>query len=210
MARKKTQADEMYNIRRRARRAALRLEEQAARESNKRRKEVALKRAKELRETVRQTYRRKGVTKADRTSATYRLVEMTPMSSKQVTGKAQARRNKAFEHEISQALRGGVTRLSKDRDIARAMALIFMHAHTDIRREQFDNHTPERIMSEIMAAHGTTDLREAFMQTMRENRDTLIMMSQEIKGEAGDAGDSKYDQIAPYLAFVHNQPRYIL
>lgn len=210
MARKKTQADEMYNIRRRARRAALRLEEQAFRETNQRRKDVALKRASELRKVVNQTYRKKGVTDEARMKAADRLIELTPMSSKHVTGKAQARRNQAFEHEISQALRGNPSRLSKDKGLSRAMALIFMHAHTDIRREQFDNHTPNRIMSEIMLAHGTLDLREAFMQTMRENRETLIMMSQELKGEAGDAGDAKYESVAPYLAFVHNQPRYRL
>jgi len=218
MARKKTAADEAYNARRRARRQAARLEKEAATLTGRRR-EVAQRRAAQLRESIEKTYARNGVTRAVREKELAKLARQVPQQAgrgKRLGAKSlqQAARNRAFAIQLSNALNfdtitgeGPVSSLAKDPEMARAMALVFMHAHTDIRREQYDLHTPQNIYKEIMKSHGTSDLQQAFLQTMRENKSTLQEMHRSLKDE-GDGGDQKYEAVRPYLSMVHQQPRY--
>lgn len=218
MARKKTAADEAYNARRRARRQAARLEKEAAALTG-RRKEVAQRRAARLREEIERTYARNGASRVAREKALAKLAREVPQQAgrgKRVGAKSlqQAARNRAFKAQLRNALdfdtitgEGSVSSIAKDPEMARAMALVFMHAHTDIRREQYDLHTPENIYNEIMKAHGTSDLQQAFLQTMRANRETLQEMYRSLKDE-GDGGDPKYETVRPYLSMVHQQPRY--
>lgn len=218
MARKKTAADEVYNARRRARRQAARLEKEAAVLTGRRR-EVAQRRAARLREQIEKTYVRSGATRAVRERELAKLVRRLPQQAgrgKHLSEKSvqQASRNRAFAAQLANALNfdtitgeGISSSLAKDPEMARAMALVFMHAHTDIRREQYDLHKPQDIYKEIMKSHGTSDLQQAFLQTMRENKMVLQEMYRALKGEA-DGGDQKYEAIRPYLSIVHQQPRY--
>lgn len=218
MARKKTAADEAYNARRRARRQAARLEKEAAALTGRRR-EVAQRRAARLREEIEKTYARNGATRAAREKALAELARQVPQQAgrgKRVGAKSmqQSARNRAFAVQLRNALdfdtitgEGPVSSLARDPEMARAMALVFMHAHTDIRREQYDLHTPQNIYKEIMKAHGTSDLQQAFMQTMRANKETLQEMYRSMKDE-GDGGDQKYEAVRPYLSMVHQQRRY--
>lgn len=218
MARKKTAADEAYNARRRARRQAARLEKEAVALTG-RRKEVAQRRAARLREEIERTYARNGATRAAREKALAELARQVPQQAgrgKRLGAKSvqQAARNRAFEVQLKNALNfdtitgeGPVSSLAKDPDMARAMALLFMHAHTDIRREQYDLHRQAHIYEEIMKAHGTNDLQQAFLQTMRANKEALQEMYRSMKDE-GDGGDQKYEAVRPYLSMVHQQPRY--
>lgn len=218
MARKKTAADEFYNVRRRARRQAARLEKEAASLTGRRR-EVAQRRAARLREQIEMTYVRKGGSRDVREEAFSKLArEVTQRAGagKRLGAKKlqQAARNRAFAAQLSNALqfdtitgKGSPSGLARDPEMARAMALVFMHAHTDIRREQYDLHTPQNIFGEIMKAHGTSDLQQAFLQTMRANRTALQDMFRALKDE-GDGGDQKYESVRPYLSMVHQQPRY--
>lgn len=218
MARKKTAADEAYNVRRRARRQAARLEKEAASLTGRRR-EVAQRRAAKLREQIEKTYARKGGSRDAREAAFSKL-------AREVTQRAgggkrlganrleQAARNRSFAAQIANALnydtitgKGVPSSLARDPEMARTMALLFMHAHTDIRREQYDLHTPQNIYKEIMKAHGTGDLQQAFLQTMRENKAALQDMFRAMKDEA-DGGEQKYEAVRPYLSMVHQQPRY--
>lgn len=218
MARKKTAADEAYNVRRRARRQAARLEKEAASLTGRRR-EVAQRRAASLREQIERTYARKGGSRSAREEAFSRLArEVTQRAG---SGKRrganrlqQAARNRAFAAQLSNALnydtitgKGVPSSLARDPEMARSMALLFMHAHTDIRREQYDLHTPQNIYKEIMKAHGTSDLQQAFLQTMRENKAALQDMYRAMKDEP-DGGEQKYEAVRPYLSMVHQQPRY--
>lgn len=218
MARKKTAADEAYNARRRARRQAARLEKEAAGLTG-RRKEVAQRRAARLREEIERSYARKGTAPADRGKALANLARQVPQRAgrgKRLGAKSmqQGARNRAFALQLRNALNydtirgeGPVSGLAKDPEMARAMALLFMHAHTDIRREQYDLHTPQNIYKEIMKSHGTNDLQQAFLQTMRANKTALQEMYRSMKDE-GDGGDQKYEAVRPYLSMVHQQPRY--
>lgn len=218
MARKKTAADEAYNVRRRARRQAARLEKEAAALTGRRR-EVAQRRAARLREQIEKTYARKGESHGAREVALSKLARSVPQragAGKRLGAKSlrQAARNRAFAAQLANALNfdtitgaGVSSSLAKDPEMARAMALIFMHAHTDIRREQYDLHTPQNIYNEIMKAHGTSDLQQAFLQTMRENKPALQDMYHALKDEA-DSGDQKYETVRPYLSMVHQQPRF--
>lgn len=218
MARKKTAADEAYNARRRARRQAARLEKEAAALTG-RRKEVAQRRAAQLREAIEKTYARNGVTRVVRERELAKLARQVPQQAgrgKRLSAKSaqQKARNRAFEVQLANALnfdtitgKGPVSSLAKDPEMARAMALVFMHAHTDIRREQYDLHKKENIYKEIMKSHGTNDLQQAFLQTMRANKATLQEMYRSLKDE-GDGGDQKYEAVRPYLSMVHQQPRY--
>lgn len=219
MARKKTAADEAYNVRRRARREAARLEKEAA-ALNGRRREVAQRRAARLCEQIERTYARKGVTRAERERELAKLARQVPQRAgrgKKLGAKSvqQAARNRAFAIQLANALNfdtitgeGSVSSLAKDPSMARAMALVFMHAHTDIRREQYDLHRPQDIYKEIMKAHGTGDLQQAFLQTMRENKEMLQEMHRALKEES-DGGDQKYEAVRPYLSMVHQQPRFL-
>lgn len=219
MARKKTTADEVYNVRRRARREAARLEKEAAALTG-RRNEVAQRRAARLREQIERTYARKGVSRADRERAIAKLTRQVPQRAgrgKKLGAKSvqQAARNRAFAIQLANALNfdtitgeGPLSSLAKDPLMARNMALVFMHAHTDIRREQYDLHRPQDIYKEIMKAHGTGDLQQAFLQTMRENKGALQEMYRAMKEEA-DSGDQKYEAVRPYLSIVHQQPRFL-
>lgn len=218
MARKKTAADEAYNVRRRARRQAARLEKEAASLTGRRR-EVAQRRAERLREQIERTYARKGVSRDAREAAFSKLARVVPQragAGKRLGANRlqQSARNRAFAEQLSNALnydtitgKGVPSSLARDPDMARSMALVFMHAHTDIRREQYDMHTPQNIYKEIMKAHGTSDLQQAFLQTMRENKTTLQDMFRSMKDEA-DGGEQKYEAVRPYLSMVHQQPRY--
>lgn len=220
MARKKTAADEAYNVRRRARRQAARLEKEAASLTGRRR-EVAQRRAARLREQIEMTYARKGGSHSAREEAFSKLArEVTQRAGAgkhlgaKKTKLQQAARNRAFAAQLSNALnfdtitgKGTPSSLARDPEMSRAMALVFMHAHTDIRREQYDLHTPQNIYKEIMKAHGTSDLQQAFLQTMRENKAALQDMFQALKDE-GDGGEQKYESVRPYLSLVHQQPRY--
>lgn len=218
MARKKTAADEAYNARRRARRQAARLEKEAATLTGRRR-EVAQRRAAQLRESIERTYARKGVSRVVREQELAKLARQVPQQAgrgKRLSAKSvqQEARNRAFAAQLSNALKfdtisgeGPVSSLAKDPEMARAMALVFMHAHTDIRREQYDLHTPQNIYKEIMKSHGTNDLQQAFLQTLRANKETLQEMYRSLKDE-GDGGDQKYEAVRPYLSLVHQQPRY--
>lgn len=218
MARKKTAADEAYNARRRARRQAARLEKEAATLTG-RRKEVAQRRAAQLREAIEKTYARNGASRAVREKELAKLARQVPQQAgrgKRLRANSlqQMARNRAFAAQLSNALNydtitgvGPVSSLAKDPEMARAMALVFMHAHTDIRREQYDLHKKENIYNEIMKSHGTNDLQQAFMQTMRANKATLQEMYRSLKDE-GDGGDQKYEAVRPYLSMVHQQPRY--
>lgn len=218
MARKKTAADEAYNARRRARRQAARLEKEAVSLTG-RRKEVAQRRAARLREEIEKTYARNGASREVREKALAGLARLAPQQArlgKRLGAKSlqQMARNRAFALQLGNALKfdtiageGPVSGLAKDPEMARAMALLFMHAHTDIRREQYDLHTPQNIYKEIMKSHGTNDLQEAFLQTMRANKTALQEMYRSLKDE-GDGGDQKYEAVRPYLSMVHQQPRY--
>lgn len=218
MARKKTAADEAYNARRRARRQVARLEKEAAGLTG-RRKEVAQRRAARLREEIEKTYARNGGSRDARGKALAELARQVPQQAgrgKRLGAKSlqQAARNRAFAAQLSNALNfdtisgeGPVSSLARDPEMARAMALVFMHAHTDIRREQYDLHTPQNIYKEIMRSHGTNDLQQAFLQTMRANKDTLQEMYRSLKDE-GDGGEQKYEAVRPYLSMVHQQARY--
>lgn len=218
MARKKTAADEAYNARRRARRQAARLEKEAASLTG-RRKEVAQRRAARLREEIEKTYARNGASRAEREKMLSKLARQVPQQAGRgkrlgAASLRQSARNRAFKVQLHNALyfdtitgKGPVSSLAKDPEMARAMALVFMHAHTDIRREQYDLHTPEKIYDEIMKSHGTNDLQQAFLQTMRANKSTLQEMYRSLKDE-GDGGDQKYEAVRPYLSMVHQQPRY--
>lgn len=218
MARKKTAADEAYNARRRARRQVARLEKEAAGLTG-RRKEVAQRRAARLREEIEKSYARKGAAPAVRGKALANLARQVPQRAgrgKRLGAKSmqQGARNRAFALQLRNALNydtirgeGPVSGLAKDPEMARAMALLFMHAHTDIRREQYDLHTPQNIYKEIMKSHGTNDLQQAFLQTMRANKSALQEMYRSMKDE-GDGGDQKYEAVRPYLSMVHQQPRY--
>lgn len=218
MARKKTAADEAYNVRRRARRQAARLEKEAAMLTGRRR-EVAQRRAESLREQIEKTYARKGVSRDAREAAFSKLArEVTQRAGagKRLGAKRlqQAARNRAFAGQLANALnfdtitgKGVPSSLARDPEMARTMALLFMHAHTDIRREQYDLHTPQNIYKEIMKAHGTNDLQQAFLQTMRANKAALQDMYRAMKDEA-DGGEQKYEAVRPYLSMVHQQPRY--
>lgn len=218
MARKKTAADEAYNVRRRARRQAARLEREAASLTGRRR-EVAQRRAASLRAQIENTYARKGGSRDAREAAFSKLAR--EVSQRAGAGKRQgvnrlqqSARNRAFASQLANALnfdtitgKGVPSSLARDPEMARSMALLFMHAHTDIRREQYDLHTPQNIYKEIMKAHGTGDLQQAFMQTMRENKAALQEMYRAMKDEA-DGGEQKYEAVRPYLSMVHQQPRY--
>lgn len=218
MARKKTAADEAYNARRRARRQAARLEKEAASLTG-RRKEVAQRRAERLREEIEKTYARNGASRVEREKMLSKLARQVPQQAGRgkrlgANSLQQAARNRAFEVQLYNALnfdtiagKGPVSSLAKDPEMARAMALVFMHAHTDIRREQYDLHKKENIYNEIMKAHGTGDLQQAFLQTMRANKEALQEMYRSLKDE-GDGGDQKYEAVRPYLSIVHQQPRY--
>lgn len=218
MARKKTAADEAYNVRRRARRQAARLEKEAASLTGRRR-EVAQRRAARLREQIEKTYARKGGSRGAREAAFSKLAQ--EVTQRAGAGKRlganrlqQSARNRAFAAQLANALnydtitgKGIPSSLARDSEMARSMALVFMHAHTDIRREQYDLHTPQNIYKEIMKAHGTNDLQQAFLQTMRENKTALQDMYRSLKDEA-DGGEQKYESVRPYLSMVHQQPRY--
>lgn len=218
MARKKTAADEAYNARRRARRQAARLEKEAAALTGRRR-EVAQRRAVQLRESIEKTYVRNGVSRGVREKELAKLARQVPQRAgrgKRLSAKSvqQMARNRAFIVQLSNALNfdtisgeGFASSLAKDPEMARAMALVFMHAHTDIRREQYDLHKQDNIYDEIMKSHGTNDLQQAFLQTMRANKATLQEMYRSLKDE-GDGGDQKYEVVRPYLSMVHQQPRY--
>lgn len=218
MARKKTAADEAYNARRRARRQAARLEKEAATLTGRRR-EVAQRRAARLREQIEKTYARKGTTRVARERELAKLARQVPQQAgrgKRLGAKSlqQAARNRAFAMQLANALNfdpitgeGISSSLAKDPEMARAMALVFMHAHTDIRREQYDLHKPQDIYKEIMKARGTSDLQQAFLQTLRENKAVLQDMYRALKDET-DSGDQKYEAIRPYLSMVHQQPRF--
>lgn len=219
MARKKTAADEAYNVRRRARRQAARLEKEAAALTGRRR-EVAQRRAARLREQIERTYARKGGSRDAREAAFSKLAREVPQragAGKRLSARSlrQGVRNRAFAAQLSNALNydtitgeGVASSLARDPEMARAMALVFMHAHTDIRREQYDLHTPQNIYNEIMKAHNTSDLQQAFLQTMRENRAALQEMYHAMKEEA-DGGEQKYETVRPYLSMVHQQPRFM-
>lgn len=218
MARKKTAADEAYNARRRARRQVARLEKEAASLTGRRR-EVAQRRASRLREEIERSYVRNGASRAGRERALAKLARQVPQQAGR--GKRlgagslqQEARNRAFEVQLRNALTydtikgtGPVSSIAKDPEMARAMALLFMHAHTDIRREQYDLHTPENIYKEINRSHNTNDLQQAFLETMRANKRVLQEMYRSMKDE-GDGGDQKYEAVRPYLSMVHQQPRY--
>lgn len=219
MARKKTAADEAYNVRRRARRQAARLEKEAASLTG-RRMEVAQRRAARLREQIEKTYARSNVSRDAREAALSKLAR--EVAQRSVGGKRrgaknklqQLARNRAFALQLSNALnydaitgKGLPSSIARDPEMARAMVLLFMHAHTDIRREQYDLHTPQNIYNEIMKAHGTSDLQQAFLQTMRENKAALQEMFSALKDE-GDGGEQKYESVRPYLSMVHQQPRF--
>lgn len=219
MARKKTAADEAYNVRRRARRQAARLEKEAASLSGRRR-EVAQRRAASLRAQIERTYARKGVSRGVREKAFSKLAQEVTQragAGKRLGGKKrleQSARNRSFAAQLTNALnydtitgKGIPSSLARDPEMARSMALVFMHAHTDIRREQYDLHTPQNIYKEIMKAHGTNDLQQAFLQTMRENKAALQDMYRAMKDEA-DGGEQKYEAVRPYLSMVHQQSRY--
>lgn len=219
MARKKTAADEAYNVRRRARRQAARLEKEAASLTGRRR-EVAQRRAARLREQIEKTYARKSGSRSARNSAFLELAREVPQQAgrgKQFRANSlqQKARNRAFAAQLANALNydtitseGVASSLAKDPEMARAMALLFMHAHTDIRREQYDLHKPQNIYNEIMKAHGTSDLQQAFLQTMRENKAVLQDMYRSLKDES-DGGEQKYESVRPYLSMVHQQPRFL-
>lgn len=218
MARKKTAADEAYNVRRRARRLAARLEKESASLTGRRR-EVAQRRAVRLREQIEKTYARKGVSRDAREAAFSKLArEVTQRAGKRRGAKRtkleQMARNRAFAAQLSNALnydtitgKGIPSNIARDPEMARAMALVFMHAHTDIRREQYDLHTPQNIYDVIMKAHATNDLKQAFLQTMRENKAALQDMFHAMQDEA-DVGEQKYETVRPYLSMVHQQPRF--
>lgn len=219
MARKKTAADEVYNVRRRARREAARLEKEAAALTGRRR-EVAQRRAARLREQIELTYARKGGSRAERERASAKIAQQVPQRAGRgkrlgANSVQQAARNRAFAVQLANALNfdtitgeGFGSGIAKDPAMARAMALVFMHAHTDIRREQYDLHRPQDIYKEIMKAHGTSDLQQAFLQTMRENKVMLQEMYRDLKDES-DGGEQKYEAIRPYLSMVHQQPRFL-
>lgn len=227
MARKKTLSDDIYNARRRAKRAIAKYRK-SAKSMTGRQRQVALKRARDLEKIVKQSYNkppRKNAKKETpearekRINQAYKqMVDATRQTAggKKRKGIQQDARNRSFALNLANALNydnidqtGAYSAIAKDPEMARAMALVFMHAHTDIRREQYDQHTPQNIYKAIMAAHGTDDLQTAFLETMRENKEAIQNMYRALKDDEADDGDAKYSSIRPYLSMVHQQARYM-
>lgn len=211
MARKKTAADEIYNIRRRARREEARLRKQSQNQSiSAMERRAALKAANDLREQIRKSYV-STAPQAQREETLQQLGKQFRHRRTQRTARqAQIEsRNNAFKREMALALKGKPSAISADGEKGRILATTFMHAQQDIRRIN-----PRKAYENIMRNEGTDLLSEAFQKTIKRNQDSLRDMFRTLRAYddegrmkdtsvmSADEGDAKYKTWKTYLSDV--------
>ena len=209
-SRAKTQSDEAYNARRRAKRAAARIERELARQ--KEQGKVSAKREAStrsyianLREQIAQTYSTKrGVITPEQERAIRALDVQTREKG---TETAAQRQNVIFERQINLATAEMPSTIAKDVQASKAAVKIFYKATQDI----WSGLPSEERNKAIMAALGVSTLREAFMVVMRDNAQAFRaalsamrpLMSTDEAGFMDEPGIADDIGSPPYLAFVN-------
>jgi hypothetical protein len=204
-SRAKTQADEIYNARRRAKRAAARIEREAAKEQlTGRAKAAAESYVQSLREQIAKTYA-KGRDSAEAKRAA-RVLDVQTMGKGTKT--AEQRQNVIFERQLNLAGAGMPSTLAKTPATGQAAVKIFYKATQNI----WQGLDPKDRNKAIMARLGVTTLKEAYLHVLRHNpeafRDALglnfpIMDTdeEEFFEEPGEEGEPPSP---PYMALVSN------
>lgn len=218
MARKKTKADEQYNIRRRAKREVNRLERIIANpKTTPLQRKSAQAAIQDLQETIGTTYS-KVTGDAERKQAFQDLKNMlgtTKPAQRRTAKKATTEsRNRAFERQINLALNGQPSALDRNGDRGQKLAIAFMNAFAESRR----GHRRSQHYQMILNAAGTDDLEEAFHKFTRQNRDKIRKMYAAYNNYMADGrmkdtslmgddyGDAKYKGTEPYIAEMSFDP----
>lgn len=204
-SRKKTTADELYNARRRAKRAIARLEKEIQKGTITGREKAATEGyIKSLRETVQKTYAKRGIDKIEAQRAAKALDVQTLEKGTQT---AEQRRNIVFERQIYLAGAGMPTTIAKTPEAAQAAVKIFYKATQHLWQG-----LPVKDRNKaIMARLAVSSLHDAFIEVMRQNPEAFRAAldvyrpiedtdEEEFFAEPGDEGEMGSP---PYLAYTN-------
>lgn len=179
MARAKRASDEVYNARRRAKRAIARIEREMAtyttRQATAARKYIA-----DLQSQVAKSYSpqrggQRGVSQAALEAAQVLRETVRTSKSRQT---AATRRNEIFKREIQLASSGAPSEIAKHPDLAKGYVKIFYRATQEI----WQGAPPEKRNQMIMAALGMSDLESAMARVLMNNRESVRFLRSQVRG----------------------------
>ena len=179
MARPKRASDEVYNARRRARRAIARLEREmstySTRQAASARNYIA-----SLQTQIAKTYSpqragARGVSQAALEAASVLRETVRTSKSRQT---AATRRNEIFKREIALASSGAPSTIAKSTDLAQGYVKIFYRSTQEI----WQGAPPEKRNEMIMSALGVSDLESAMARVLMRNRDAVRFLRRQMRG----------------------------
>lgn len=179
MARAKTKSDEIYNARRRAKRAVARLEREIGGYS-KRQAAAAKKYITKLNEQIAKSYSPqrggvRGISEGAEKAAAVLRESVKPSKS---ADSVESRRNRIFERELRTASSGAPSAIAKSQDLGQAYAKIFYRATQSI----WQGAPPEERNRRILAGLGESDLERAFVKVLMANRIAVRFARSQVRG----------------------------
>lgn len=179
MARAKRASDEIYNARRRAKRAIARIEREMQTYSSRQTK-AAKSYIQSLQSQIEKSYspQKKGARGVSQQAIEAANVLRASVKSLRGRESAVTRRNEVFKREIALASAGVPTSISKDTDLAKGYVKIFYRATQRI----WEGAPPEKRNEMIMSALGVSDLESAMARVLMKNREAVKMLRSRIKG----------------------------
>lgn len=205
-SRPKKQSDEIYNARRRAKRAAARIEREAAKQQQTGKAKAATESyVQALREQIAKTYVRKGESNVEARRAA-RALDVQTMGKGTLT--SEQRQNVIFERQLNLAGAGMPSTLAKTPEAAQAAVKIFYKATQSV----WQGLAPQDRNKAIMAHLGVATLQEAYLEVLRRNpqafRDALgitkPITSTDEEAFFEEPGGDEEPPSPPYLALVGN------
>lgn len=205
MARKKTDADERYNARRRAKRYVQKLQREAQALTGKART-AQDSYIQGLQRLIQQSYiTRNGTEEQAKATAKAQKV-FDNIITKDVRTSAQARRNAVFQRELNLGSAGLGSTLGNSAAASQAMAKVFYRATQKI----WDGLPNEKRTEAILAHFGTDSLARAYGEVFKQNQNMLEAIRALERGEVNsieewflNEGTTNDNEGSPdYLDFV--------
>lgn len=163
-------SNEIYNIRRRAKRYIKSLEK-VRNKQHGRARQATNAYLRKLRSEVRKTYIKKRTSaESERTSKVAQSLKKLLPS--EVQRNAQKRKNFVFQQEINAASQGQPSQIGRDTDTARDLIKIFYRATQNYWEGKSDKNQA------MLEGLGVSDLREAFRLVLSKNPDAIKKMNQ--------------------------------
>ena len=163
-------SNEIYNIRRRAKRYIKSLEKVRNKQHGKARKATNAY-LRKLRSEVKKTYIKKR-TSSESERASKVAQSLNNLLPSEVQRNAQKRKNFVFQQEINAASQGQPSQIGRDTDTARDLIKTFYRATQEYWEGKSDKN------QSILEGLGVNDLREAFRLVLSKNADAIKKINQ--------------------------------